>query len=205
MSFDHAHNPRNTAQHSVHLLRQTKLRSHIHTHNPTPPATSDQAKITHSYTQPNTACSVRPSKDHTFIHTTQHRLLRQTKQGSHIHTHNPTPPAPSDQAKIRHSYTQPNTACSVRPSKDHTFIHTTQHRLLRQTKQRSHIHTHSPIPQATITQSFCFVKSTSNTSDYIHTTQHRQHSVFVLSDQPAIHLTTHTTKYNTANTPFSFR
>ena len=137
MSFDHAHNPCNTA---------------------TPPSSQS-------------ACSVRPSKDQTFIHTTQHRLLRQTKQRSDIHTHNPTPPASSDQAKIRHSYTQPNTACSVRPSKDQTFVHTTQHR--RQQTLSPSVSSNQPaIPLITYTQpntantQSCFVRSTSNTSDH---------------------------------------
>ena len=84
-----------------------------------------------------------------------------------------SPPAPSDQAKIRHSYTQPNTACFVRPSMDQTFVHTTQHRR-QQTLSHSVSSNQPAIPLITYTQTntantqSCFVRSTSNTSDHTH-------------------------------------
>ena len=161
-----------------HLLRLTKQRSDIHTHNPTQPAPSDQAKIRHSYTQPNTASSVKPSKDQTFIHTTQHHR-QQTL----------SPSVSSDQARIRHyPYTQPNTT-----GNKHSVL------LFRQTKQGSDIiHTHNPTPQATNTQSFCFVRPTSNASDHAHNPTPPTLSP-VSSDQPVIPLKTHTAKHNTAN------
>ena len=165
-----------------HLLRLTKQRSDIHTHNPTQPAPSDQAKIRHSSTQPNTACSVRPSKGQTFIHTTQHRR-QQTL----------SPSVSSDQARIKHySYTQPNTA-----GNKHSVL------LFRQTKQGSDIHTRNPTPRATNTQSFCFVRA-SKDHTFIHTTQHRRQQTLspsVSSDQVKI---THSyTQPNTAGNKHS--
>ena len=113
-----------------------------------------------------------------------------------------TPPASSDQAKIRYSYTQPNTACSVRPSKDQTFIHTTQHGQLRQTKQGSNIHTHNPTPQATNTQSFCFVRPSKDQTLSIHTTQHHRQQTLspsVSSDQARIRHYPYTQPNTTGN------